>query len=363
MSQAFSELAQAYASAQGARSAWFVRAKHVPETIAKLGLVGPSDRLVVRANDFTDAYLHHFGAGVLTFAKDVTARAFLDATASSPHPAAGGPKEGHASYADGAGARFDRLFWLVSSIGCRGLRVPDIRELAAAAREAGAILMVDNTVASSWGCQPLLLGAHVTFEALDRVAAGALSAKAVAIAVARDVIGRGRKQRIDGIAHQAYCLLAQRLGGEFSQLVFNVDDFDLGIIGRGLATLSDRMQRHVDHARVIAEYLAAHPQIPHVDYPGLPVHPDHEVATRMLVRGFGPAVDFELPENVNAARFMACCPCANRTHPAGGAATRLSPLCGDESHYIRLFAGLDDPIDIVDSLEQAMRLYCNPPHA
>lgn len=363
MSEAFKGLAEAYASLQGARSAWFVRARHVPETIAKLGLIGPSDRLVVRANDFTDAYLHHFGNGVLTFAMDQTPEAFLDATRSSAHPAAGGPKEGHASYADGAGARYDRLFWLVNSIGCRGLRVPDIRALAEAAREAGAILIVDNTVASAWGCQPLSLGAHIVLEALDRVAGGALHAKAVAIAVARSVAGKGRKRCTDELAHRAYCLLAQRLGGEFSQLVFNVDDADLAIIREGLQTLGERMQRHTDHARVIAEYLAAHPLVPQTCYPGLKSHPDHDVAARTLMHGFGPAVDFELAERMCAGTFIKRCAASHRDHPAGGRATRLSPLCGDESHYIRLFAGLDDPIDIVDSLEQAMRLYCNPPHA
>ena len=211
--------------------------------------------------------------------------------------------------------------------------------------------------------QPLSLGAHIVLEALDRVAGGALHAKAVAIAVARSVSGKGRKRRTDELAHRAYCLLAQRLGGEFSQLVFNVDDADLAIIREGLQTLGERMQRHTDHARVIAEYLAAHPLVPQTCYPGLKSHPDHDVAARTLMHGFGPAVDFELAERMCAGTFIRRCAASHRDHPAGGRATRLSPLCGDESHYIRLFAGLDDPIDIVDSLEQAMRLYCNPPHA
>ena len=363
MTQANIELEREFSAAGCARASWFVRAQNVPQTIAKLGLVGPSDRLVVRANDFTAAYLRFFGTGTLTFAKDQTVEAFMDATRASNHPAAGGPKEGHASYADGAGARFDRLFWLVNSIGCRGLRVPDIRALAAAAREAGAILIVDNTVASSWGCKPLALGAHIAFEALDRVASGALAAKAVAISVARSVTGRGRKQRTDELAHQAYCLLAQRLGGERSQLVFNVDDADLNIIENGFSTLAARMQQHVDHARVIAEYLAAHPLVPQTCYPGLKSHPDHAVAAQVLQHGFGPALDFELPDAVTAGEFIEGCTCSGRPYPAGGAHTRMSALCGDEAHFIRLFAGLDDPIDIVDSLEQAMRLYCNPPHA
>lgn len=367
MPQTSSELAHGFSRVAGARASWFVAARNVPEAIAKLGLIGPSDRLVVRATDFSSAFLRHFGSGVLTFAQDVTPEAFLDATRTPAHPAATGalaPREaGHTSYADGAGARYDRVFWFVNSIGCRGLAVPDLRALSLAAREAGALLLVDNTVASPFCCQPLALGAHISFEALDRVAEGCLRAKAVAISVARDVVGKGRKQHAEPLAHDAYCLLAQRLGGEFSQVRFNVAEDDLGRIAQGMETLDARMQRHMDNARVIAEYLAANPFVPRVAYPGLKSHPCHETAARILQHGFGPALDFELPYGVTAGGFLKRCSRSGRSYAAGGPHTRMSALDGDDGHYIRLFAGVDDPLDIVDSLDQAMRLYCNPPHA
>lgn len=363
MTQSVHELAQSYAAAQGARRAWFLRARNVAEAIAKLGIIGPGDRLVMRATDEIDDFCAQFGSRSLSFAADLTPEAYVAATNAHVHPAARRSVEGHASYADGAGASFDRLFWLVESIGCRGLRVPDIRALADAARAAGAILLVDNTVPSSWGCHPLALGAHVAFEALDRFAAGLLRAPVVAIAVARDRRGRAGKARRDDGAHGAYCLLAQRLGGEMTHAVSDIDGQDVAAIADGLGSLEGRMQRHVDHARVVAEYLAASPAVGRVGYPGLKGHPDNDVAARTLMHGFGPAVDFELPEHVSAGAFIAVCPCSNRSLPAGGSATRLSPLRGDDSRFIRLFAGLDDPLDIVDSLEQAMRLFCNPPHA
>ncbi|MBM6868084.1 PLP-dependent transferase [Collinsella tanakaei] len=360
-------LAREFSRAECARASWFVAARNVPEAIAKLGLIGPSDRLVVRANDFADAFLRSFGSRSLTFAQDVTPEAFRAATWAPVHPAATGsmePREaGHVSYADGAGARFDRVFWFVNSIGCRGLAVPDLRAVAEAAREAGAMLLVDNTVASSFCCQPLALGAHVVFEALDRVAEGRLFSKAVAISVARDVVGKGRKQHAEPLAHDAYCLLAQRLGGEFSQVRFNVAEDDLERIAQGMETLDARMQRHMDNARVIAEYLAASPFVPRVAYPGLKSHPCHETAARILQHGFGPALDFELPYGVTAGGFLKRCSRSGRSYAAGGPHTRMSALDGDDGHYIRLFAGVDDPLDIVDSLDQAMRLYCNPPHA
>lgn len=346
---------------QGARCAWFVRARHVPDALAKIGLVGPADRLVVRANDFTDAFRAAFGAGCLSFARDVTPEAFLDATRACPHPAAGGPREGHASYADGAGAGYDRLFWFVNSIGCFGLRVADLRGLADAARDAGAILIVDNTVASAWGCLPLEAGAHVVCEGLDRVAAGELAERAVGIAVARDARGRGRRRVADPLAADAYRMLAQRLGGERAQPSFDVSCRDLDALARGFATLPARMQRHDDNARAIAEYLAANPYVPSVAYPGLPSHPDHEVAARTLRHGFGPAVDFELPHGLSARGLIAACPASYRSGRAGGPTTRLSAPRGDEARFIRLFAGVDDPLEIVDSLDQAMRLSCDPP--
>lgn len=367
MTQACSELEQRYSDAHSARASWFIRAKNVPEAIAKLGLIGPSDRLVVRANDFSDSFLRHFGTGVLTFATDLSPEAYLEATRASQHPAATARLEqrdpSSVSYADGAGAHFERLFWFVNSIGCRGLRVPDLRALAEAAREAGALLIVDNTVATPYGCQPLALGAHMVFESLDRVAAGLLNDKAVAISVAMPAVGRGRKRRVDPLAREAYRILAQRLGGELSQVRFNVADDDLAVILAGLDALAERMQRHMDNARAIAEYLAAHPAVPSVRYPGLRLHPDHVIAERVLQHGFGPAVDFRLPARLRAGEFIERCPRSGREYPAGGPVTRMSALDGDDGRYIRLFAGVDDPLEIVDSLDQAMRLSCNPPHA
>ena len=363
MTQSFQELTRSYAEAQGARCAWFLRAQNVAEAIAKLGLIGPGDRLVMRATDATDEFCARFGARSLSFAADLTPEAYVAATNAHAHPVSQRFVEGHASYADGAGASFDQLYWFVESIGCRGLRVPDIRALAEAARRVGAILLVDNTVPSSWGCHPLELGAHIAFEALDRVAGGSLNAPVVGIAVARDLRGRGRRAQRDDAGRKAYCLLAQRLGGEMSHAVSDIDERDVAAIADGLSSLAERMQRHADCARVVAEYLAANPAVASVGYPGLKSHPDFDIAARALMHGFGPAVDFELPDCARAGAFIAACSCSNRTHPAGGRLTRLSPLCGDESHYIRLFAGLDDPLDIVDSLEQALRLFCNPPHA
>ncbi|MDY4041950.1 MAG: PLP-dependent transferase [Collinsella sp.] len=348
------ELAARIAERAHARASWIVPAAHVPDLLAKLGLIGRSDRLVVFADDFTDAFLARFPRASLAFAATPTPedfRAAEERVLGLPDVAEGTP----ASYAHAPGLAAERTFWFVNSIGGRGLRVPDLRALARAAAASGTILMVDNTVASFFACRPLALGAQVSFEALDRVAAGALSQKAVAVSVAPAVTGRGRRRRVDPLAEEAHRLLTMRLAAGSCAL----SDEDLARVAEGLDTLDARMQAHMDNARVIASYLACHHGVEAVAYPGLDGHPDRALAAGVLEHGFGPAVDFTAP--VAAGRFLTATPAAGRDAVAGGVRTRMSALAGDDSRLIRLFAGLDDPLAIVDSLDQALRLFCNPP--
>lgn len=368
MGLSFSEVAERFAEAHRGRAAWFLSARNVPEAIAKLGLVGPTDRLVVCADDFAHAFHRGFHEGTVRFVDEPTPEAFTEASdpdeepepdpartsyASAPEPAH------HASYAHAAGACVDRLFWFVNAIGCRGLRVPDLRALVRAAQAAGAVLIVDDTVPSSFCCHPLALGAHLVFEALDRVAAGELSEKLVGLAVAPSVTGKGRRRRTDPLAEDAYLLLAMRLGQGTTPSALAPADLDA--VARGLETLPARMQTHTDNARALAAYLDCHPAIPWVGYPGLASHPDHDVAAAVLEHGFGPAVEFELPYPVTAASLIAVCDPSFRVAPAGGAITRMSARDGAETRFIRLFAGVDDPLAVADSLDQALRMFCNPP--
>ena len=368
MASTFSELTQSYASLVGARAAWFVHARNTVDAIAALGLVGPGDRLVACAPDLEKALASRFGARQLAFAKEPTADALARATGLVPDPddipedVSDDHPEHHASYASGSGAHFEHLYWFVDGMGGRGLRVADVRDLAEEACRAGAILMIDNTVASFFGCRPLAMGAHIALEALDRVAEGALREKAVALAVAPSVMGRGRKRRSDPLAEDAYLALAMRLGmGAAPATGFDADD--LSAIAGGLASMPARMQVHMDNARAISAYLEANEMVPWVSYPGLPSHPDRSFSGNVLEHGFGPAVDFELPYGVTAHAFIAVVAPEFRCAPAGGRLTRMSALDGDDGRYIRLFSGVDDPLDIVDSLDQALRMFCNPPHA
>lgn len=325
------QLEEAWALRASAREARLVAAPHVPAALSLLGIVRPGDRLVAFADDFTDAFAHGFDGCDVVLVGDPCAEVFAAAS------------EGFAGSFDVEGPH---LWWFVNSIGRFGLRVLDLRALGRAAREARALLVVDNTVASIFGCDPLRLGAVLSLEALDRVCAGDASRKLVAVSVARSQL---KRHRVDAAAECVHALL---VGCDAPALDLSVEEAD--VLERGLNSLDARMQAHFDRARALAEYLAANEMVRDVRYPGLSSHPDHAVATGILEHGFGPAVEFDLMD-CTAGEFFSILPDEFRTSPAGGATTRLSAPRGKQGSTVRLFAGTDDPLIVAANLDNALR--------
>lgn len=325
------QLEEIWAARAGAREVRLVAASHVPAALSQLGVVQPGDRLVAFADDFADAFARGFDAFDVVLVGEPSVAAF-------------------ASASEGFDASFEvegpHLWWFVNSIGGFGLRVPDLRTLGRAAREAHALLVVDNTVASVFGCDSLRLSAVLSLEALDRVCAGRAPRKLVAASVARSQL---KRHRVDAAAEFAHALLA---GCGAPVLDLSADEAD--VLERGLETLDARMQAHFDRARALAEYLAANEMVRNVRYPGLSSHPDHAVATGILEHGFGPAVEFDLIER-SAGELFDTLPGEFRTSPAGGATTRLSAPRGKQRGTIRLFAGTDDPLQVAATLDNALR--------
>ena len=325
------QLEEPWVARAGAREARLVAASHVPAALSLLGIVRPSDRLVVFADDFADAFARGFDACDVVLVGEPSVAAFAAAS------------EGFATAFD---AEVPHLWWFVNSIGGFGLRVPDLRALGRAAREAHALLVVDNTVASAFGCDPLRLGAALSLEALDRVCAGEAPRKLVAVSVARSQL---KRHRVDAAAECTHALLE---GCGLAKLDLTADEAD--VLERGLDSIDARMQAHFDRARALAEYLAANEMVRNVRYPGLGSHPDHAVATGILEHGFGPAVEFDLIER-SAGELFDTLPGEFRTSPAGGATTRLSAPRGKQGGTIRLFAGTDDPLQVAATLDNALR--------
>lgn len=325
------QLEEAWALRSSAREARLVAAPHVPAALSLLGIVRPGDRLVAFADDFTEAFASGFDACDVAMVDEPSAAAFAAAS-------------------EGFDASFDvegpHLWWFVNSIGGFGLRVPDLRALGRAAREAHALLVVDNTVASAFGCDSLRLGAVLSLEALDRVCAGKAPRKLVAVSVARSQL---KRHRVDAAAECAHALLE---GCGLAKLDMPADE--AGVLERGLDSLDVRMQAHFDRARALAEYLAANEMVRNVRYPGLSSHPDHSVSTGILEHGFGPAVEFDLIE-LSSGELFGALPGEFRTSSAGGATTRLSAPRGKQGSTVRLFAGTDDPLIVAATLDNALR--------
>ena len=161
------------------------------------------------------------------------------------------------------------------------LGIADIGALAGLAHEQGALLVVDNTFASSYLQQPLALGADVVVHSTTKYAGGH-----------SDVVGGAL------IARDA--TLGEQLAYHQNAMGAIAGPFDAWLTLRGLKTLGVRMDRHCDNAERIVEALTSNAKVTEVLYPGLPSHPNHEVAAKQM-RRFGGMVSFRLAGGEEAA--------------------------------------------------------------
>jgi len=237
------------------------------------------------------------------------------------------------------------------------LGVADIAALAAVAHEAGALLVVDNTFATSYLQQPLALGADIVTHSTTKYAGGHSDVVGGAVVVAREV----------GVA--AYADAADRIAFHQNAIGAVAGPFDAWLVLRGLKTLAVRMERHCDNAERVVDFLTGHDAVSQVLYPGLAGHPGHEVAARQM-RRFGGMVSFRLRRGEDAA-VKACAAVSLWTlgeslggveslieHPgrmthASVAGTALE-VPGD---LIRLSVGIEDVEDLIDDLREALDIH------
>jgi len=168
-------------------------------------------------------------------------------------------------------ARPARLIWVETPTNPL-LGIADIATLAHIARDAGALLVVDNTFASPYLQQPLALGAEVVVHSTTKYIGGH-----------SDVVGGAVVVNDTDLGEQLY-FLRNAVGS-------TPGPFDAWLTLRGAKTLAVRMDRHCQNALRIAHMLVSHPAVAEVYYPGLPTHPGHEVAAKQM-RGFGGMVSF-----------------------------------------------------------------------
>lgn len=232
------------------------------------------------------------------------------------------------------------------------LKVANVPALAEIAHAAGAVLLVDNTFASPYLFQPLAHGADYVIHSATKYLGGHgdLMAGVVACSVARGHDLRERQK-----------LLGANLGPQEAWLAL-----------RGLKTLPLRMRQHCANAQSVAEWLAGHPAISHVNYPGLPDHPQHGLAARLFGgRGFGGMVSFDL-RNAAQAQVFAFMEALELILPATtlGDVYSLTLYPAHSSHryvapevraalgigdgLVRLSVGIEDAGDIIADLAQAL---------
>jgi cystathionine gamma-lyase len=229
------------------------------------------------------------------------------------------------------------------------LQILDIAAIAGVAHKHGAKLAVDNTFASPYLQQPLRLGADLVIHSTTKYLGGH-----------SDVVGGaivGPTELLEPI--KFYQNAAGGVPGPF----------DSYLVLRGLKTLAVRMDRHCENAVALASWLAKHPAVAKVYYPGLSEHPGHLVAAKQM-RGFGGMISLKLRGGIPAARqFMTrtrlfslaeslggveslLCHPATMTHASIPKEVREAR--GVDDGLLRLSVGIEDVADLKEDLERAL---------
>jgi cystathionine gamma-synthase len=239
-----------------------------------------------------------------------------------------------------------RIVWVESPTNPM-LTVVDITAVAEAAHARGARVVVDNTFATPYLQQPLTLGADVVVHSSTKYLSGH-----------SDVVG--------GFVATNDAELAAHLGFVQNAVGAVPSPFDCYLVLRGVKTLAVRMDRHCENARAIVAMLAEHPAVGTVLYPGLPMHPGHDVARRQM-RAYGGMVSFvaaggeaaalaivaetklfTLAESLGAVESLIEHP-ARMTHLSAAD----SPLAVDPG-LVRISVGIETVEDLVADLRRAL---------
>jgi cystathionine gamma-lyase len=229
------------------------------------------------------------------------------------------------------------------------MRLCDLEAAGAIAKKAGALFVVDNTFATPCFQRPLEFGADIVLHSTTKYL-------------------NGHSDMVGGLLITARDDLAERIGFLQNSSGGVPGPFDCWLALRGVKTLGLRMRQHDMSGRCIAEWLSHHPKVERVYYPGLPSHPQHELARRQM-SGFGGMISLELGNVERAKRFL------ERTrifalaeslggvesligHPASMTHASVPPAMraamGLTDSLVRLSVGIEDVEDLQEDIEQAL---------
>jgi methionine-gamma-lyase len=230
------------------------------------------------------------------------------------------------------------------------MQLTDLRAVAELARIHGIVTLADNTFASPLNQRPLQLGIDLVMHSGTKYLGGHHDLVAGAVMGGREVIGRIWETSI---------MVGATLG-----------PFESWLLLRGLRTLPLRVRQHNETGMAVASFLASHPGIETVHYPGLPSHPQHALATRQMT-GFGGTLSFQVAGGYRETEcFMARLRLIKQAVSLGGfeslavhAAAMWAGTLSDEQvraagvmpNLVRLSCGLEAADDIIADLDQALR--------
>ena len=230
------------------------------------------------------------------------------------------------------------------------MRITDLRASAEIAHRAGALLLVDNTFASPFFQRPFDFGADIVYHSTTKYL-------------------NGHSDMVGGIAVLNDDDLAVRLQFILNSAGAVPGPFDSWLALRGTKTLHLRMPRHDENGRAIAAWLAERLGAERVIYPGLPSHPQHELATAQM-SGFGGMISVELDTRDRAAEVLGRCRLFSLAESLGGVESLISHPAsmthasvpperrlelGITEGLVRLSCGVEDVGDLLGDLEQAFR--------
>ncbi|MBZ5543518.1 MAG: cystathionine gamma-synthase [Acidobacteriia bacterium] len=229
------------------------------------------------------------------------------------------------------------------------MEITDIAAAAAVAHRHGALLAVDNTFMSPYFQRPLELGADMVVHSTTKYL-------------------NGHSDGVGGAVTLNDAALAERLKFLQNAAGAILGPFDSWLVLRGVKTLAVRMERHNQNGLAVAQFLARHPKVKKVHYPGLTSHPQHELARKQM-SGFGGMIAFETGSLENARTVLNSVRLCSLAESLGGVETLIShpatmthasvpaeerQRIGITDGLVRISVGIEDVEDLISDLDQAL---------
>jgi cystathionine beta-lyase/cystathionine gamma-synthase len=229
------------------------------------------------------------------------------------------------------------------------MSLSDIAAVSQVCRRKKTELVVDNTFMSPYFQQPIALGADMVVHSTTKFLNGHSDGLG-------GVVVCTTKEQADKLA------FVQKAAGAI------LSPFECWLVLRGVKTLAVRMEQHDRSGRVVAEFLARHRKVKKVFYPGLPEHPQHDLAQRQMT-GFGSMITFETGSLSNAKKMLKNVRVCSLAESLGGVETLIShpatmthAALGEKGRreigitdgLVRISVGIENVEDILDDLDQAL---------